>query len=171
LVFPTTALGFEGADKTIDAKIFGYQGRKSHKGSSPHAQPPRVWWKKCGTRNDSSAGSRPDRQARGGYHYDTKDTKQEMNEAWQAFQQFCAALWSRFSLDWLPVIEADLIQFWQWLFANPLFTLGISTVLLVWACLVIRKSMYDGWTFVRCLSILFLFVCGSAAILIVLHVV
>src|ERR1700750_515179 len=25
----------------------------------------RVWWKKCGTRNDSSAGSRPDRQARG----------------------------------------------------------------------------------------------------------
>jgi hypothetical protein len=25
----------------------------------------RVWWKKCGTRNDSSAGSRPGRQARG----------------------------------------------------------------------------------------------------------
>jgi hypothetical protein len=29
-------------------------------------KPLRVWWKKCGTRNDSSAGSRPDRQARGG---------------------------------------------------------------------------------------------------------
>src|SRR5580704_17908942 len=28
--------------------------------------PLRVWWKKCGTQNDSSAGSRPGRQARGG---------------------------------------------------------------------------------------------------------
>jgi hypothetical protein len=29
----------------------------------------RVWWKKCGTRNDSSAGSRPGRQARGDIGY------------------------------------------------------------------------------------------------------
>src|ERR1700754_2702933 len=28
-------------------------------------EPLPVWWTKCGTRNDSSAGSRPDRQARG----------------------------------------------------------------------------------------------------------
>jgi hypothetical protein len=32
-------------------------------------KPLRVWWKKCGTRNDSSAGSRPGRQARGGILY------------------------------------------------------------------------------------------------------
>jgi hypothetical protein len=92
-------------------------------------------------------------------------------QAWQAFQQFCAALWRRFNLEWLPMIEANLTLFWQWLSANPIITLGISAFLLVWACLVIRKSTHDGWTFIRCLSILFLFVCGFTAILIVLHVV
>src|ERR1700754_4362044 len=30
-------------------------------------EPLPVWWTKCGTRNDSSAGSRPDRQARGDF--------------------------------------------------------------------------------------------------------
>jgi hypothetical protein len=32
-------------------------------------EPLGVWWKKCGTRNDSSAGSRPGRQASGGIWY------------------------------------------------------------------------------------------------------
>ena len=31
-------------------------------------EPLRVWWKKCGTQNDSSAGSRPGRQAGRGTH-------------------------------------------------------------------------------------------------------
>jgi hypothetical protein len=93
-----------------------------------------------------------------------------MNESLQAFQQFFADLWHRFNSEWLPVIEANLVLFWQWLLANPIITLGVSTVLLLWACLVIRKSTHDGWTFARVLLIIFLFVLGFAAMLIVLHV-
>ena len=93
-----------------------------------------------------------------------------MNESLQAFQQFFADLWHLFNSEWLPVIEANLVLFWQWLLANPIITLGVSAVLLLWACLVIRKSTHDGWTFARVLLIIFLFVLGFAAMLIVLHV-
>jgi hypothetical protein len=93
-----------------------------------------------------------------------------MNESIQAFQQFFADLWHRFNSEWLPVIEANLVLFLQWLLANPIITLGVSAVLLLWACLVIRKSTHDGWTFARVLLIIFLFVLGFAAMLIVLHV-
>jgi hypothetical protein len=93
-----------------------------------------------------------------------------MNESLQAFQQFFADLWHRFNSEWLPVIEANLVLFLQWLLANPIITLGVSAVLLLWACLVIRKSTHDGWTFARVLLIIFLFVLGFAAMLIVLHV-
>ena len=93
-----------------------------------------------------------------------------MSKAYQTFQQFFADLWDRFNSEWLPVIEANLIFFWQWLSANPIITLGVSAVLLLWACLVIRKSTHDGWTFARVLLIVFLCVLGFAAMLIVLHV-
>ena len=87
-----------------------------------------------------------------------------MSKALQAFQQFFADLWQRFNSEWLPV-------FWQWLLANPMITLGFSAVFLLWACLVIRKSTHDGWTFARVLLMLFLFVFGFAAMAIVLHLV
>ena len=94
-----------------------------------------------------------------------------MSKALQALQQFFADLWHRFNSEWLPVFEANLVLFWQWLLANPMITLGFSAVVLLWACLVIRKSTHDGWTFARVLLMLFLFVFGFAAMAIVLHVV
>jgi hypothetical protein len=87
-----------------------------------------------------------------------------MSKAFQTIQQFLAELWHRFNSEWLPVIEANLILFWQWLLANPIITLGVSAVLFLWACLVIRKSTHDGWTFTRVLLIIFLFVLGFAAL-------
>ena len=93
-----------------------------------------------------------------------------MNESLHAFQRFLAGFWHQFNSEWLPVMEANLVLFWQWLFANPIATLGISVVLLLWACLVIRKSTHYGWTFARVLLTIFLFALGFAGALIVLHV-
>lgn len=93
-----------------------------------------------------------------------------MNESLQAFQQFFADLWHRFNSEWLPVIEANLILFWQWLSVNPIPTLGLSVVLLLWACLVIRKSTHDGWTFVRVILTILLILFGFAGMFIVMHV-
>lgn len=94
-----------------------------------------------------------------------------MNKALQTFQQFFGDLWSRFNSKWLPLIEAFLIRLGQWLSANPIITLIVSAVLLLWACLVIRKSTHDRWTFGGVLLILFLFVLGFSAIVIVLRAV
>lgn len=82
----------------------------------------------------------------------------------QAFQQFFADLWQRFNSEWFPA-------FWQWLLDNPMITIGLSAVFLLWACIVIRKSTHDGWTFARVLLMLFLFGFGFAAIAIVLHLI
>ena len=92
-----------------------------------------------------------------------------MIKALQTVQQFFADLWHRFDSAWLPVIEAKLILFWEGLLANPLVTLGISAFLLLWACLVIRKSTHDGWNFARIVLLLLLFVCGIVAMAIVFH--
>jgi hypothetical protein len=92
-----------------------------------------------------------------------------MNQALQAIQQFFADLWHQFNSGWLPVIEAKLLLFWEWLLANPVATLGISAVLLFWACLVIRKSTHDGWSFVRVLLLLLLLAFGIAGMAIVFH--
>jgi hypothetical protein len=89
----------------------------------------------------------------------------------QAFQQFFADLWRRFSTEWLPGIAANLTLFWQWLAANPLIALILSAVLLLWACLVIRKATYEGWNIGRSLLIFVLFGLGFAGILVVLHLV
>jgi hypothetical protein len=94
-----------------------------------------------------------------------------MSQAFQAFQQFFANLWRRFSSEWLPEIVAKLLLFWQWLSANPIITLSISAVLLLWACLVIRKSTHDGWNVARVLLIFFLFALGFAGIFVVVHAV
>jgi hypothetical protein len=94
-----------------------------------------------------------------------------MNKAFQPFQQFFADLWHRLSSEWLPVIEANLLLFWAWLLANPIITLGICAVFLLWACLVIRKSALDGWTVARGLLVFFLFGLGFAGMLIVLRTV
>jgi hypothetical protein len=94
-----------------------------------------------------------------------------MNESLQAFQRFLADFGHRFNSEWLPVVEANVILFWQWLWANPIPTLGLSAVLLLWACLVIRKSSHDGWTFVRVILTIFLFLLGFAGMFIVVHVV
>jgi hypothetical protein len=67
------------------------------------------------------------------------------------------------------VIEAKLILVWEWLLANPVATLGISAVLLFWACLVIRKSTHDGWNFARVLLLLLLLASGLAGMAIVFH--
>jgi hypothetical protein len=94
-----------------------------------------------------------------------------MSKALQAFQQFFTDLWHRFSLEWLPMIEEKLLLFWQWLLANPVGALGLSAFFLLWACLVIRKSTHEGWTFARVLLMVFLFVLGLAAMAIVVHIV
>jgi hypothetical protein len=94
-----------------------------------------------------------------------------MNQTFQAFQQFFADLWRRFNSDWLPGIVANLLLLWQWLSANPIITLSLSAVLLLWAALVIRKATHEGWNFARVLLIFFLFAFGFAGILVVLHVV
>jgi hypothetical protein len=93
-----------------------------------------------------------------------------MNESLQALQRFFADLWHRFDSGWLPVIEADLVLFWQWLSANPILTLLLSVVLLLSACLVIRKSTHDGWTFLRVILAIFLFLLGFTGMFIVVHV-
>jgi hypothetical protein len=54
--------------------------------------------------------------------------------------------------------------------AKPVATLGISIVLLLLACLVVRKSTHYGWTFARILLTVSLFVLGFAGTLIALHV-
>jgi hypothetical protein len=92
-----------------------------------------------------------------------------MNNAIQAFQQFFTDLWHRFASGGLPLIEAKLLLFWQWLLANPLGALGLAAVLLLWACLIIRKSTHDGWSFVRVLLVALLMVLGFAAMVIVIH--
>jgi hypothetical protein len=93
-----------------------------------------------------------------------------MNESLQAFQRFLAHFEHRLNTNWLPMIEANLVLFIQWLFAKPIATLGISIVLLLLACLVIRKSTHYGWTFTRILLTISLFVLGFAGTLIVFHV-
>jgi hypothetical protein len=75
-----------------------------------------------------------------------------------------------FISQWLPIVEANLVLFWQWLFANPIITLGVSVVLLLWACLVIRKSTHDDWTFARFFLIILLFASGFVAMLIAFQV-
>jgi hypothetical protein len=92
-----------------------------------------------------------------------------MNQALQAIQQFFADLWHQFDSGWLPVIEAKVLLFWEWLLANPVATLGISAVLLFWACLVIRKSTHHGWSFVRVLLLLLLLALGLVGMAIVFH--
>jgi hypothetical protein len=94
-----------------------------------------------------------------------------MNKTLQAFQQFFTDLWHRFSSEWLPVIEAKLLLFWQWLVANPIGALALSAFLLLWGCLVIRKSTHEGWTFGRVLLMILLFGLGFAAMAIVVHLV
>ena len=47
---------------------------------------------------------------------------------------------------------------------------GISVVLLLWACLVIRKSTQYGWTSARVLLTIFLFELGFAGTLVVVRV-
>jgi hypothetical protein len=93
-----------------------------------------------------------------------------MNESLQALQRFFADLSHRFDSEWLPAIEANLVLFWQWLSANPILTLVLSVVLLLWACLVVRKSTHDGWTFLRVILTIFLFLLGFAGMFIVVHV-
>jgi hypothetical protein len=92
-----------------------------------------------------------------------------MSQALQACQQFFSDLWHRFNSEWLPVIEAQLLLIWQWLLANPIGALALSVVLLLWACLVIRKSTHEGWTLGRVLLLIILFGCGIAAMAIVVH--
>src|ERR1700730_18804985 len=93
----------------------------------------------------------------------------QMNKALQAIEQFFADLWHRFDSAWLPVIEAKLLLFWEWLLANPLATLGFSAFLLLWACLVIRKSTHDGWNFARVVLLLLLLGFGIVGMAIVFH--
>lgn len=87
----------------------------------------------------------------------------------KAFQLFFTDRWHLFASEWLPVMEAKLLLFWQWLLANPVGALGISAVLLLLACLVIRKSTHDGWSFIRVLLVAILLVLGFAAMAIVVH--
>jgi len=93
-----------------------------------------------------------------------------MSKALQTFQQFFTDLWHLLASEWLPVVEAKLLLFWQWLLANPIGALGISAVLLLWACLVIRKSTHDGWSFVRVLLVALLLALGIAVLAIVVQV-
>jgi hypothetical protein len=87
----------------------------------------------------------------------------------KVFQQLLPDRWYLFASDWLPALEAKLLLFWQWLLANPLGALGLSAVLLLLACLVIRKSTHDGWSFFRILLTVLLLVLGFAAMIIVVH--
>jgi hypothetical protein len=87
----------------------------------------------------------------------------------KAFQQLFSDRWYLFASEWLPVMEAKLLLFWQWLLANPLGALGLSAVLLLLACLVIRKSTHDGWSLVRVLLAALLLVLGFVAMAIVVH--
>jgi hypothetical protein len=94
-----------------------------------------------------------------------------MSQAFQAFQEFFAKLWHRWNSEWLPELVANLILYWQWLSANPIITLCLAAVLLLWACLVIRKATHEGWNIGRSLLIFVLFAFGFAGVLAVLHVV
>jgi hypothetical protein len=87
----------------------------------------------------------------------------------KAFQQLFTDRWYLFASEWLPMVEAKILLFWQWLLANPLGALGLSAVLLLLACLVIRKSTHDGWSFFRILLAALLLVLGFAAMVIVVH--
>lgn len=88
----------------------------------------------------------------------------------KSFQEFFTDLWHQIASEWLPAMEDKLLLFWQWLLANPVGALGISAVLLLLACLVIRKSTHDGWSFVRVLLAALLLALGLAAMVIVVHV-
>ena len=92
-----------------------------------------------------------------------------MSQAFQAFPQFFADVWPQFGAEWLPGIVDNLVLFWQWLAANPLIALILSAVLLLWACLVIRKSTHEGWNIGRSFLTFLLFGLGFAGIAVVLH--
>ncbi len=87
----------------------------------------------------------------------------------KAFQPIFTDRWYLFASEWLPIVEAKLLLFWQWLLANPVGALGLSAVLLFLACLVIRKSTHDGWSFLRVILAALLLVLGFAAMAIVVH--
>jgi hypothetical protein len=87
----------------------------------------------------------------------------------KAFQQLLTDRWYLFALEWLPMVEAKILLFWQWLLANPLGVLGLSVVLLLLACMVIRKSTHEGWSFFRIFLAALLLVLGFAAMAIVVH--
>jgi hypothetical protein len=89
----------------------------------------------------------------------------------KAFQQLFVDRGHLLASDWLPIIEDKLLLFWQWLLANPAGALGLSAVLLILACLIIRKSTHDGWSFVRVLLVALLLILGFAAMAIVVHIV
>jgi hypothetical protein len=92
-----------------------------------------------------------------------------MNESLLAIQRFWTDFAHRLNTEWLPLIEAKLQLVWQWLFATPIAMLGVSIILLLLACLVMRKSTHYGWTFARGLLTISLFLLGFTGTLIVLH--
>jgi hypothetical protein len=94
-----------------------------------------------------------------------------MSQAFQTSQQFFADVWHWFGTESPPGIVDNLILFWQWLAANPLIALILSAVLLLWACLVIRKSTHEGWNIRRSVLTLLLFGLGFAGILVVLQLI
>jgi hypothetical protein len=94
-----------------------------------------------------------------------------MSQAFQTFHQFFADVWHWVGAEWLPGIVDNLILFWQWLAANPLIALILSAVLLLWACLVIRKSTHEGWNIRRSVLTFLLFGLGFAGILVVLQLI
>ena len=92
-----------------------------------------------------------------------------MSKTLQVFEQFLSDLWNRLSTGWLPIVEGQLLLFWQWLLANPPGALALSAIFLLWACFVIRQSTNEGWNFPRVFLLLFLLVFGLAAMAIAVH--
>ena len=92
-----------------------------------------------------------------------------MSQALQAFQQFLTDLRNQLGNRWLPMIEGQLLLFWQWLLANPAGALALSAIFLLWACLVVRKSTHEGWNFPRVFLLVLLLAFGLAAMAVAVH--
>ncbi len=92
-----------------------------------------------------------------------------MDKTRQAAQQFFIDFWHRLNAEWLPALTSLLLFLWQRLQDNPPVTLGLSSVILILGCWIVRKATEEGWNCGRIFWTIVLFVLGLAGMGVVIH--
>jgi hypothetical protein len=92
-----------------------------------------------------------------------------MDKTRQAAQQFFIDFWHRLNAEWLPALTSFLLFLGQRLQNNPVVTLGLSGLILLLGCLIVRKATEEGWNGGRIFWTIVLFVLGLAGMGVVIH--